>query len=55
VDDPPEKPAVIFFFDLDDEAEALRLAKEIAKKTGRLITVKKSDGTEIETVSPTRH
>jgi fructoselysine-6-P-deglycase FrlB-like protein len=55
VDEPPEKRTVVFFFNLDDEAEALRLAKEIAQKTGRLIAVKKSDGTDIETVFPTRH
>lgn len=55
MDDPPQKPATIYFFDLDDEDRALDLAKNIATKTGRLITVKRVDGAEIDTVFPTKH
>ena len=49
------KPATIFFLDLDNEAEVLKLAKEIADKAGREIEVRNSDGNLIETVLPTKH
>jgi hypothetical protein len=49
------KPATIFFLDLDNEAEVVRLAKEIADKTGRQIEVRDSDSNLIETVIPTKH
>jgi hypothetical protein len=50
-----KKPIIVFFFNVDDEAKALRLARQIAAKNGRLITVKKPDGSEIEAAFPTRH
>ena len=48
-------PATIFFLDLNNEAEVLKLAKEIADKAGREIEVRNSDGNLIETVLPTKH
>jgi hypothetical protein len=33
--------------DIDDEAKALKVIEELAEKTGRTITVKRSDGSEI--------
>jgi hypothetical protein len=48
-------PATIFFLDLNNKAEVLKLAKEIADRTGREIQVRDSDSTLIETVCPTKH
>jgi glycerol-3-phosphate dehydrogenase len=48
------RPSVIVL-DLDDEAEALHVAKVIASKTGRVVTLRDADGIEIETVSPIKH
>ena len=45
----------IFILDLDDEAKAIKLAKEIAAKTGSAVTVRRSDGTKVATVVPTNH
>jgi hypothetical protein len=49
------KPTTIFFLDLHDLAEVLKLAKEMAVRTGREIEVRDSDSDLIETVSPTKH
>jgi hypothetical protein len=49
------KPATIFFLDLDNEVEVVKLAQEIADKAGREIEVRNSDGNLIETVFPTKH
>ena len=49
------KPATIFFLDLDNEAEVLKQAKEIADRAGREIEVRNSDGNLIGTVFPTKH
>ena len=45
----------IFILDLGDEAKAIELAKEIAAKTGSAVTVRRSDGTKVATVVPTKH
>jgi hypothetical protein len=50
-----ERLPKLFFLDLDDEAKAIKLAREIAAKTGSAVTVRRSDGTKIETVVPTKH
>jgi len=55
MDEPFGRLTTVFVLDLDNEAEALKLAKEIAAKTGRAITVRHPDGVEIKTVFPTRH
>jgi hypothetical protein len=49
-----DKPATLYIANLDDEARALEIAKEIVAKTGGVIIVKRWDGTEIETVSQTK-
>jgi hypothetical protein len=38
-----------------NEAEALKVAKRIAMKIGRTVTVRDSDGAEIETIFATKH
>ncbi len=53
--DPAKGPPSVIVLDLDDEAEALRVAKVIASKTGRTVTVCDADGIEIETIPPTKH
>jgi hypothetical protein len=55
VDKPAKKPATTFFLDLDNDDKALRLAKQIAEKTGREVGVCDSDGNLIGAVKPTRH
>ena len=53
MDDLIDRPASVFFFDLESEADALQLAKEMAVKIGRRIVVRRPDGSEAETVYPT--
>jgi hypothetical protein len=55
VDDSHMRPATIFFLDLDGTAEALRVAKEIADKTGRSVVVRDSHFVALETVEPVKH
>ena len=47
------KPATVYSFDLDNETEALKIAKEIADKTGRAIVVRDAGGELVGTVVPT--
>lgn len=42
-------------FDLEKEADAIRIAIEMAAKTGHTITVCDADGIEIKSVSPILH
>ena len=53
--EPTGQPASIFFFDLESEADALHLAKQMAVKIGRQIIVRRADGSVVETVYPTKH
>ena len=53
--EPAKGHSSVILLGLDDEVEALRVAKVIASKTGRTVTVRDADGIEIETVPPTNH
>ena len=53
--EPTDQPASIFFFDLESEADALRLAQQMAVKIGRQIIVRRADRSVVETVYPTKH
>jgi hypothetical protein len=45
------RPTTVLFSDLASRAETLRLAKQIAVKLQRPVTVKDEDGLEIATIS----
>jgi hypothetical protein len=52
--DAPEKPTVVYISNPDDEDRVIKIAKEIAEKTGGTIIIKRSDGSVIETICLTR-
>lgn len=49
-----EKPTIVYISDPVDEARVIDIAKEISAKTGGTITVKRSDGSLVQTVSQTK-
>jgi hypothetical protein len=52
---PPKKARrTIVVLDFADDAEALRIAREIAAKTGSVVTLRDEDGAEIDTISPAK-
>ena len=42
----------LYVFELENDAEAIRIAKEIADKSGRTVTVHDAQGVKIETITP---
>lgn len=53
---PPSYPqTTIIVRDLTNQAEAIEVAKKIAEKTGKKVTIRDSDGDKIETIFPTEH
>ena len=47
---PKKARTTILILDFVDEAEALRIAQEIAAKTGSVVTLRDEDGAEIDTI-----
>jgi hypothetical protein len=45
----------IIILDFAHELAALKVAKDIAAKTGRIVTILNSDGAEVCIVFPTKH
>jgi hypothetical protein len=45
----------IIIFDSATQAAAFKAAKELAEKTGRMVTIRNQDGELIGTVKPTLH